>query len=76
MTHVAPKDSLEVTAPQDQDVIEALGSHGSSEPFSVGVRSRGSDGGWDDPDTLGSEDLVEGTGELRVPIVDEEPNRR
>jgi hypothetical protein len=40
VSHVAPKDSREVPTPQDQGVIEALGSHGSNEALGVGVRWR------------------------------------
>lgn len=74
MSHVAPKDSLEVPPSQDQGVIETLGSYGSNEAFGESVGSRGPYRSWDDPDALGSEDLVEGTGELGVSVSDEEPH--
>src|SRR5439155_17362970 len=58
---------------QEQEVIEALGSNGSNEALGEGVRSRSPDRGRDDPDVLGSEDLVEGTGEPGVSVSDQEP---
>ncbi len=70
---VAPKHSLQVTAADHEDPVQTLGPDCANPPLRECVRSRGSDRGLDDLHALGAEHLVEGTGELGVPVADEEP---
>ena len=60
--------SLEVTAPEDQDPVEAFSSYGSDPTFRVRIRDRRAHGGADDAESLAGEDLVERGAELGVPI--------
>jgi hypothetical protein len=73
---VGVQDALELATAGDQDPVEALVPDGADEApgkcvglWSVERRS-------DDFDPLAAEDLVEGVGELRVAIVDQEAWRR
>jgi hypothetical protein len=59
----------------DQHLVGALGSDAANEPFGVAVRPRRSRGSPDHVDALSGEDGVEGAGELRVPVPDQEPER-
>jgi hypothetical protein len=61
------KDSLKVTSAEDQQVVEALPTCRPHPPLGERVRLRGADRRLDDSDALRSENLVERTGELRVP---------
>jgi hypothetical protein len=63
---------LEVTAAQDQQPVEALGSDGADETLGVGVCLWRPDRRVDDLDAFAAEDLVEGGGELAVAVVDQE----
>src|SRR6266540_4683201 len=69
---VGPKDPLQVAVAKDQHPVQALGPNCADPAFREGVRSRGPDRGLDDPHAPGAEDLVERTGELGIPIADEE----
>ena len=71
---VDPKDSLEVAAPQDQHPVQAFGPDRADPPLGERVRLRGPDRGLDDLHPFGPEDLVERTGELGIPVADEEPD--
>jgi hypothetical protein len=68
------KESLEVPPAEDQQVVEALPACRPHPPFGERVRLRGPEGGADDPNAFGPEDLVERTGELGVPVSDQEPD--
>jgi hypothetical protein len=63
MTVVVPdvdtKETLEVTAAEDQEMVEAVGVHGSHLPLRIGVRVRRPHGRPDHPNALGAKHLVE-----------------
>jgi hypothetical protein len=62
-------------AAKDEDPVEAVSAERAYPAFGVGVRVRGMDRRADDRDPLAAEDVVEGVLELRVSVVDEEPER-
>jgi hypothetical protein len=68
---VAAQDTFEVAAADDQEPVETLRSDGADEPLRVRVRLRRSDRRADYRETFAVEDLVEGSGELAVVIVDQ-----
>jgi hypothetical protein len=74
MASELPKDSLKVAPAEDQHVVEALPACRPDPPLGEGVRLRAPDRRLDDFHPLGPEDLVQGTGALRVPVSDQEPN--
>ena len=69
---VGLKDPLQVAVAKDQHPVQALGPNCADPTLGEGVRSRGSDRGLDDPHAPGAEPLVERTGELGIPVADEE----
>src|SRR5215216_6724558 len=73
VTAVDAEDVLEVAAAEDEDAVEAVGAERSYPAFGVGVRVWRLDRGADHLDALGAEDLVGGVAELRVAVVDEDP---
>jgi hypothetical protein len=75
MAAIDAEDVLEVTLPEDQDPVEAVGANRPHPAFGVGVRVRRLDRCANHPDAVGAEDVVEGANEFRVPIVDEKPER-
>ena len=66
MTDVLGEDGLEMTAAEDQHVVEALTTEGSDDALTDRIGPGRSDGDLHDPDGVGSEDIVEGPGELGV----------
>src|SRR5438105_11126897 len=60
---------------EDQDPVEAVGANRAHPALSDGVRGRSLDWRAYHLDALRAEDFVEGVAELRVAIVDEEPER-
>src|SRR3954470_24858332 len=60
----------------DQHLVGALGSDAANEPFGVAVRPRRPRGSPDHVDAISGEDGVEGAGELRVPVSDQETELR
>jgi hypothetical protein len=64
------KDSLEMVPAEDQQVVVALPPCRPHPPLGERVRLRSPDRSADDPDALSPEDLVEGTGEFRIPVSD------
>jgi len=70
--HIDTQHSFGVATAQDQYLIEALGAHGSDPALRVRVRSRVPDGRRDDSRSFGAEDIVEGCGDLGIPIPDQE----
>lgn len=68
---VSPKHPLEVAAVEDQQPVQALGPHGANPPLGVGAGSRRSHRRRDDLGALAAEDIIEGAGELRVPVPNE-----
>jgi hypothetical protein len=69
---VQAQDAFE-TASEDEDAIEAVAADGAHPALGVGVCVRRSHGCLDHLDPLGAEDLVEGTTELGVALVDQQP---
>ena len=66
---------LEMPSAEDQNSVEAVGANGAHPALGVGIRVRRLDRRADHSDAFGPEDVVEGVAELRVAIVDEEPER-
>jgi hypothetical protein len=64
---------LEMAAADDEDPVEAVGANRAHPALGEGVRVWGLDRRANHLDALGPEDLVEGVAELRVAIVDGEP---
>src|SRR6266511_6298150 len=75
MAHVDAEHTIEMPSSVDEDVVQALRADGPHEPLGEGVGPWRQDGGADDPDFFRPEYLVERTRELRVPVVQEEPDR-
>jgi hypothetical protein len=71
---IGPQHPLEVPAAEHENPVQTLCPDGADPPLGERVRARSPDRRLDDPRAFGAEDLVERTGELRVPIPDEEPN--
>src|SRR5580704_5062459 len=59
---------------EDQHAVEELAAHGAGEAFADRVHARRLDGGAQDPGAGGLEDGVEGAGEVRSAVADEEPD--
>lgn len=72
---VLGKDRLEMAPADDEHPVEAFASEGADDAFTYGVRSWGADRCLDDPDGLGGEHGVEGSGVLRVAVPDQELDR-
>src|SRR5689334_4532392 len=66
---------VEVAAAEDEDSVETVSAESADPALGVSVRVRRLDRRADHPDALSPEGLVEGVAELRVAIVDEEPER-
>jgi len=67
------QDGFELTSVKDQHPVDTFSADGPDEALSERVCPGRSNRGLDDPDALGAEDLVEAKGELRVPVLDQEP---
>src|SRR6266566_165243 len=63
----------EVAPTEDEDPVEAVGANRAHPTLGEGVRVRRLNWRANDLDALGAQDLVEGVAELRVAIMDEEP---
>ena len=59
----------------DQYPVGAFGADAADEPFCVAVRPRGAGRGRDYGDAFAGEDGIEGVGEFRVPVADQEKER-
>jgi hypothetical protein len=66
---------FKVATAEDEDSIEAVGTERAYPALGVGVRVRRLDRRTDHLDPLAPEHLVEGVAELRVPVMDEKPER-
>jgi hypothetical protein len=64
-----------VTLAVDEYSVGALGTDAPNEPFRVAVRPRRLWGSPDHVDAFGGKHRVEGTGELRVSVADQKPER-
>jgi hypothetical protein len=71
--HVARQHRPQLSPAQDQHPVQQLTTDGADPPFGERVRPRRPHRRAQDPDALGAEDRIEAIGELRVPVVDEEP---
>jgi hypothetical protein len=71
---VSRQETVEVSATKDQRPVKDLISNGPYPALGKRVGLGRTDGGGDDGGALGFEDGVEGAGELRVSIADEEAN--
>ena len=69
---VDTKDLLQMTAPNDQQPIQAFGADGADPPFCVGVRGRRPHWRHEHLGTLRAEHLVEASTELCVPVAEQE----
>jgi hypothetical protein len=69
---VDPKDLLEVTAADDQQPVQALGSDRAHPPFRVGVRVGRLQRRHKHLHTFRSEHVIKPAAELRVPIANKE----
>jgi len=66
------QDLAEMALAEDELLVQALSAQGANESLSGRVRAGSSDRGFNDPSANGSEDRVEGLGELCVSVPDEE----
>jgi hypothetical protein len=74
--HVFDQDRFQVSPSEHERPVQALSAQRPHHALGVGVRLRRPHRRLDDFHTLGGEHLVEGPGELRVPISDEELSLR
>jgi hypothetical protein len=72
VVEIGSEDSLEVSAVEDEEPVEALGADGADEALGDGVGLRCADWCAQDPDALAAEDLVERAGVLAVAVADQE----
>ena len=73
MLHILAQHDVEVAWSGDQEVVEAFPSQCPDEAFRDRGRPGRSGRGADDPDVGVGEDGVERSGELAVPVADQEP---
>ncbi len=73
---VDAEDVLELSAVDDQDPVEAIAADSTDPAFRERVRVRRPERCGNDPDTLASEDVIEGVAELAVAVVNQEADRR
>jgi hypothetical protein len=66
---------LEVASAENQYPVEAVDANRANPALGVGIRVRRLDRRTDHSDVFGPEGLIEGVAELRVAVVDEEPER-
>jgi hypothetical protein len=69
------EDDFEMAAAEDEEPVQALPADGADKPLRDRVGARRPDGRLEDPDPFSAEDGVEGGGELRVAISNEELDR-
>ena len=70
VAHVDVKHVLELAAADDEQPVEALAADAADPALDLGVRVRRLDRRADDLDVLAHEEGVEGSGELRIPVMD------
>ena len=73
---VGAEHMVEMLASENQGPVQALGPDRADPALGVRVRVRSSDRGEDHIRPFRAEHLVEGTGELRVVVADQEPDAR
>src|SRR5712692_2453794 len=74
MVDIDAEHAFEMTAVEDQQPIETLGTHSADEALRDRVRLRRSHRRLHNPDALAAEHLVEGTAVFAVPVTDQEPD--
>jgi hypothetical protein len=74
MVDVDAKYAFEVTAIEDQQRVETLGTHGPNEALRDRVRLRRPHRCLHKPDAFVAEDLVEGAAVLAVAVADQDPS--
>src|SRR4029077_12137090 len=75
---VLPVDAehvFEMPSTEDEDPVEAIGANGANPALGVSICVRRLDRRADHSDAFAPEDLIEGVVELRVAVVNEEPER-
>ena len=72
VVHVSAERVLQVAMGEDQQVIEALGTHRLHPAFGKCIRTRRPDRCADGPDAIGSGHFVEAGGELGIAVPDQE----
>src|SRR5438445_10044155 len=75
MPHIDTQDAFQVASTDDQEMVKAVGADSSHPTLSVSVRVRRPNRRPGHLAAFGAEDLVERAGELRVPVVDQQPER-
>ena len=68
---VVDDDALELALVPDDGAVEQLAADGSDPAFGERVGHRSADGGLEDLEVFGAEDLVEGVDELAAPVTDQ-----
>jgi hypothetical protein len=68
------QDGAQMPLAEDQEPVQELAAQGADEPFADRVHPRSLDGGVQDRGAAGLEDGVEGAGEVRAAIADQEPD--
>jgi hypothetical protein len=74
MVDIDAEHAFEMTAVEDQQPIETLGTHSADEALRDRVRPRRPHRRLHNPDALAAEHLVEGTAVFAVPVTDQEPD--
>ncbi len=70
--HIARQRRLQMTSTHDQHPVQQLTTHRAHPPLRVGVRPRRRHGRPQDPHAFRGENGIEGIGELRIPIANQE----
>jgi len=70
------QDGAQMPLAEDQEPVQELAAQGADEPFADRVHPRSLDRGAQDRGAAGLEDRVEGAGEVRAAIADQEPDVR
>jgi hypothetical protein len=74
VSDVGLEDPLEVTPAEHEHPVQILGPRRADPSLGERVRSRCPEWRLDDAHSFCPEDLIEGPGELRVPVPDQEPD--
>src|SRR6266545_6695943 len=75
MPHIDTEDAFQVASTDDQEMVKAVCADGSHPALSVSVHVRRSNRRPNHLATFGAEDLVKRARELRVAVVDQQPER-
>jgi hypothetical protein len=74
--HVLAEDVVQMSTSPDERVIKTVVTHGSRPPLGKGVGPRSTKRCADDACSLAGKDVVEAGAELRVSVVDDEPDAK